>query len=288
MSKIYLPIKPGTIISNQELCEIFLCSPQGGMRRSRKTNSLVIITSMIGSTYQDVWNDDILLYTGMGQKGDQKLDKYQNKTLNEIQANKVSVHYFEKYESNNYYYIGEMEKADNPYQSYQCDNEGNNRKVWIFPLKTASGSIPYSVSEKSMEYEKYQEEMLSKKDTIDIYKQVKHLNKISKRSHISTQYMRNPEISLLVKRLANGYCDLCKESAPFIDKEGTPFLECHHIEWLAHGGEDSLENTIALCPNCHRKMHIIPNNSDILRLKNIALERVQKLQLLYPQQNIKK
>jgi len=24
---------------------------------------------------------------------------------------------------------------------------------------------------------------------------------------------------------------------------------------LSEGGEDTLENAIALCPNCHRKMH---------------------------------
>ncbi|MEY0334745.1 HNH endonuclease [Providencia rettgeri] len=29
----------------------------------------------------------------------------------------------------------------------------------------------------------------------------------------------------------------------------------HHVEWLANGGEDSVENAIALCPNCHREAH---------------------------------
>ncbi|WP_163591073.1 HNH endonuclease, partial [Klebsiella variicola] len=37
--------------------------------------------------------------------------------------------------------------------------------------------------------------------------------------------------------------------------DGTPFLEVHHIEWLSNGGEDSVENAIALCPNCHRQAH---------------------------------
>ncbi|MEE7094460.1 HNH endonuclease, partial [Escherichia coli O10] len=38
-------------------------------------------------------------------------------------------------------------------------------------------------------------------------------------------------------------------------EDGTPFLEVHHIEWLSKGGEDSVENAIALCPNCHRQAH---------------------------------
>jgi 5-methylcytosine-specific restriction endonuclease McrA len=29
----------------------------------------------------------------------------------------------------------------------------------------------------------------------------------------------------------------------------------HHVKQLAHGGEDTVENAIAVCPNCHRKAH---------------------------------
>ncbi|BDZ92717.1 hypothetical protein VEE69_15940 [Escherichia coli] len=43
--------------------------------------------------------------------------------------------------------------------------------------------------------------------------------------------------------------------APSLKEDGTPFLEVHHIEWLSKGGEDSVENAIALCPNCHRQAH---------------------------------
>ncbi|MSR17052.1 MAG: HNH endonuclease, partial [Methylococcaceae bacterium] len=54
-------------------------------------------------------------------------------------------------------------------------------------------------------------------------------------------------------------------------KEGEPYLESHHIEWLANGGADSIENTTALCPNCHRKMHSLnsPSDRDYLTQKNI-------------------
>ncbi|MCM7737031.1 HNH endonuclease [Enterobacter hormaechei] len=50
-------------------------------------------------------------------------------------------------------------------------------------------------------------------------------------------------------------CQSCKSDAPFLKVDGTPFLEVHHIEWLSNGGEDSVENAIALCPNCHRQAH---------------------------------
>ncbi len=59
------------------------------------------------------------------------------------------------------------------------------------------------------------------------------------------------------KRRANGMCQLCGQKAPFSNREGSPYLECHHIEWISDGGSDAIENTVALCPNCHRKMHVL-------------------------------
>ena len=44
------------------------------------------------STYSDDWDGDTLLYTGMGQKGDQSLTFAQNKTLAESNSNGVTVH----------------------------------------------------------------------------------------------------------------------------------------------------------------------------------------------------
>lgn len=58
----------GMEINNDALCEIFGCSPQGGMRRSKGTNTLVLVSNRVASTYSDDWDGDTLLYTGMGQK----------------------------------------------------------------------------------------------------------------------------------------------------------------------------------------------------------------------------
>ena len=55
---------------------------------------------------------------------------------------------------------------------------------------------------------------------------------------------------------ADGSCERCKRSAPFTrKKDGTPYLEVHHIVQLANDGEDTVENALALCPNCHRELH---------------------------------
>lgn len=82
-----------------------------------------------------------------------------------------------------------------------------------------------------------------------------------------TQTVRNPYISEYAKKRAKGICQLCGMPAPFTKSDGEPYLETHHIEWLSKGGEDSVENTVALCPNCHRRMHVLQEEADIQKLK---------------------
>lgn len=54
---------------------------------------------------------------------------------------------------------------------------------------------------------------------------------------------------------ATGNCECCNQPAPFNGADGSPFLEVHHVRHLADGGSDTVENAVALCPNCHRELH---------------------------------
>jgi len=73
---------------------------------------------------------------------------------------------------------------------------------------------------------------------------------------LRTEFERNPDVVATVLLSAAGRCDLCEGPAPFERAvDGTPYLEVHHIRALADGGEDTLRNAVALCPNCHRKVH---------------------------------
>ena len=69
-------------------------------------------------------------------------------------------------------------------------------------------------------------------------------------------YQRNPDVIAEVLSKAKGKCGKCKNDAPFKrKKDTTPFLEVHHKKRLADGGDDTVDNAIALCPNCHREQH---------------------------------
>lgn len=97
-------------------------------------------------------------------------------------------------------------------------------------------------------------------------------NKLSKeRKVVSTSYSRDQEIAEYAIRRANGKCDLCQMDAPFVKSDGTPYLESHHVDWLSRGGKDVIENVSAVCPNCHRKIHVLDEKEDMLKLKKRML-----------------
>ena len=90
-------LKIGEEINNDRLCKIFLCSGRGGMRKSNKTNTLVIGSKHVGRIYDDRWIGETLHYTGMGLEGDQEIHLSQNKTLSQSKTNGVDLHLFEKF-----------------------------------------------------------------------------------------------------------------------------------------------------------------------------------------------
>ncbi|CAM3890309.1 HNH endonuclease [Avibacterium endocarditidis] len=128
-------LKVDNKFTNEELCHIFKCAPQGGMRKSNTTNTLVLITKTYGKEiYRDRWENDIFYYTGMGLEGDQELNR-QNKTLAESKENGVEVHLFENEAPNTYIYKGIVELSGSIVKNRQPDKNSNLRNAYIFPLK---------------------------------------------------------------------------------------------------------------------------------------------------------
>lgn len=106
----------GTIYSNSEIANTFKCSSMGGMRRSKETNSLVLIAKHNNPLYDDQWTDDeILNYTGMGTENDQSISYAQNKTLVIAEKEGIKVYLFESYKDNEYYYDGQVKLIGAPY-----------------------------------------------------------------------------------------------------------------------------------------------------------------------------
>ena len=91
----------------------------------------------------------------------------------------------------------------------------------------------------------------------------------------SKQFERDPAVRADVLKRANGICESCKKTAPFKKSNGQPFLEVHHVVPMSEGGADTIENVVALCPNCHREAHFgsvtqrLPNEPLAVSFKKI-------------------
>lgn len=125
----------GQILKNADIVETFKCGNMGGMRRSKTTNTLVIVSDYTKGIYHDKWIGGILHYTGMGKYGDQDLDWAQNATLANCGHNGVDVHLFEVMDAGEYVYCGRIELVDKPYTETQPGEDGVPRKVWMFPIR---------------------------------------------------------------------------------------------------------------------------------------------------------
>ena len=73
--------------------------------------------------------------------------------------------------------------------------------------------------------------------------------------------LRTNRVRKAVLKRANGVCEYGSSQSPknscitFLKRDGTPYLETHHVIELSEQGKDKESNVIALCANHHREAH---------------------------------
>ena len=267
-------IKIGADVTHEQMRTAFQCGNMGGMRRSKKTGTLVIISDETKGLYRDVWKNGILHYTGMGKVGNQVLEGNQNATLYYSDKNGVEVHLVEVLKKAVYTYRGVVKLVEKPYKSIQPDDNGEIREVWMFPV------APIFESDTDVPREMTEQEISTLSDKeLARYTAVKNLNKEPKKTE-TVVYYRDQYLKQMVKRIAEGKCQYCGSDAPFRDKQGQPYLEAHHVIRMADGGKDTIENMVAICPNCHRKVHVLEDKQITIVLEKIAESNKKKLERL--------
>jgi 5-methylcytosine-specific restriction enzyme A len=259
--------KPGDSLDNQELMLRFGVSNTAGMRRNAKHRHLVLVSDHTVGLYQDRWEGDVMYYTGMGKRGDQEL-KAQNRTVLNAPKTGEVLHLFEVFRQGEYIYAGQVELAGKPLQEQQLDVNNKLRKVWMFPLRLKKGgTIPQATPEDLAKIQARLERQAAKLPPDQLKARAKNAKgKPERRMVASEQFVRDSFVVCYVKDEANGFCDLCAQPAPF-KRKGKPYLECHHVIPLAKDGEDTIDNAVALCPNCHRKIHSLNHAGDRKRLQ---------------------
>lgn len=260
-------ITAGQTITNEMLRKEFSVGNMGGMRKSNKKNLLVIVSDHTKGLYVDHWEGNVLHYTGMGKNGDQVLKGNQNLTLNDSRANEIAIHLFEVFEPGKYVYAGEVALAAEPYREQQEGEDKRARSVWMFPVALkGSAAVPAPPAGKLNDLDELKQKALAKLSQEELKKRAKRSKiRASRRQAKVDQFVRDPYVAAYVKKAANGKCDLCERPSPF-EKDGNPYFHCHHVLWLARGGPDIIQNAVAVCPNCHCRMHELDRKSDIQKL----------------------
>lgn len=89
-----------------------------------------------------------------------------------------------------------------------------------------------------------------------------------------TLMARDARVRAWVLSQSEGMCECCKKPAPFVSFEGDPFLEVHHVKPLVDGGSDTVTNSVAVCPNCHRSLHHARDRDEIRERLYLATSRL--------------
>lgn len=104
-------------------------------------------------------------------------------------------------------------------------------------------------------------------------------------THETPEYNRSTEIKKYVKARSDGVCEGCGEPAPFTSKTGEPYLHAHHVHELSNGGSDTPDTVIALCPNCHYRVHHGEDGEEfnqkliqrLAKIEDISVESIRRL-----------
>lgn len=135
-------LKKGSIIDEKTLMQIFKCGPRGGMRRSLRTNSLVLLSYNEDSFYKKVRKENgIWKYTGMGRSGDQSLDYLQNKTLLNSNEKGINLYLFTA-NGNEFTFIDQVFLAGQPETEKFPGEDGIIRDILVFPLIEVGVKMP--------------------------------------------------------------------------------------------------------------------------------------------------
>jgi 5-methylcytosine-specific restriction enzyme A len=221
---------------------------QGGIITPKDHPLVIIITGEAGLQhgYADrLRADGVFEYFGEGQVGDMQLTGG-NKAVAEHSNSGESLLLFRKADTG-LRFEGEM-VCETFHHEQSSDREGDNRRAIVFELRRLE-AISEIVGEQGVPA-KYDLAGLLAKALV-----AAGIPPKTGTSAIRNVYERSRDVRDYVLARAGDKCEGCDSLAPFLRNDGSPYLEPHHIRRLSDGGPDHPAFVIALCPNCHRRVH---------------------------------
>lgn len=253
-----------------EIHKLFGGSSYSGISPSSKSPAIFIFSGASGGQYgyeDKHGNDGVFAYTGEGQTNDMTLTKGNLSILQHAVTGR-SLHVFEALDKRQgQRYVGEYACASHDWRTGP-DKYGNNRQVVVFNLVP----VDFELNLKGFEDEDDEEASLGislEEERKFAYAAAEASTTSGKESVLRNVYCRSKRIANYVLRRAGGKCESCEKPAPFVKKNGSPYLEPHHVNRVSDGGLDHPRYIGAICPDCHREIHHGLNGE----VKNDALKR---------------
>jgi 5-methylcytosine-specific restriction enzyme A len=216
--------------------------------------AVLVRATMSGGAYDNQWLEEPqrLKYYLKSLNGDFRESYKDNAAI--INNPSIPVCVFHRQHS------GEDFEYAGAYKSVKVHHEEGGTK-W-FELEQASGAGPVTMAEESAFNQTFNESVERSKKSSRAERVARLAGARRKPRTVTvvrTEYMRNPDVVAEVLDRAAGVCEGCSNPAPFErSANGTPYLEVHHKVRLSEDGDDTVENALALCPNCHRQEHFGP------------------------------
>ncbi len=221
---------------------------QAGIIVTKGSGPIFIMSGARGAEFgydDEIRSDGTVLYFGEGQRGDMEFTRG-NKAIRDHAQDGRSILMFEKhYPERDLTFVGEMACEGWSYREGK-DADGNSRRAIVFELRRLDAIVEH------IETEPIPDDNLAKlRDRAFAAAAPSTAAGTAKR----TIYQRSADVRAYVLARAKGICQGCDHPAPFMRADGSPYLEPHHIRRASDGGPDDPRFVIALCPNCHRRVH---------------------------------
>lgn len=247
-------------------------SRQAGMSTSAQHPVMFIFSGPGGEQhgYEDRFTaDGRFLYTGEGQVGNMTFTRGNLALRNHLQDER-HVLLFTQTRKGYCRYEGEFSFLDFQMAS-RPDRNGNIREAIIFELAFEKLEVAKSIPSKVDGDEKLPK--LTKNLDLKQLRQIAISGSspsVKVNSVRARQYYRSNAVKQYALLRSKGICENCNNPAPFLSKGKAPYLEVHHLNRLSDDGADTPEGVAAICPNCHRNIHIGENGNSVndqLKLK---------------------
>jgi 5-methylcytosine-specific restriction protein A len=228
---------------------------QGGISTPVSHPLIMLVTGESGTAYgyTDGWEDDgTFRYFGEGQVGDMSFVRGNRAVLEHAAAGR-ELHLFEDLNDAHLRYVGEMTCAGFDWVDKVPDRNGAARRAIAFRLIPVDAADP---DDDPPPPGAPADDTLWTRPLAELRQAaVEAPQDVDPHEARRRVWVRSRALRIYVLRRADGTCEACGQPAPFTTSAGRPYLEAHHTRRISDGGPDDPRWVIAVCPNCHCRVH---------------------------------